>query len=125
MPQNTPLVTNSNAKIDTKTGLSRRKFATMGALAATSLSVVGAEASSDEVRIGACNTVPDELTAERPGPQKHWRDFSAVETTLAFRNHGMHAELLREPITPLGAHYLLIHFDNPALSAAGYELAVQ
>ena len=69
--------------------------------------------------------MPDEPTVERPGPQEHWRDFSAAETTLAFRNHGMHAELLREPITPLGAHYLLIHFDIPALSAAGYELAVQ
>ena len=125
MPQDPPLVPNPNARIDPKSGVSRRQFVTIGALAATSLSVIGAQASSDEVRTVACNTVPDEPTAERPGPQEHWRDFSAAETTLAFRNHGMHAELLREPITPLGAHYLLIHFDIPALSAAGYELAVQ
>ena len=125
MPKNPPLVPNPNVKIDTKTGVSRRQFVTIGALAATSLSVIGAQASNDEVRTGVCNTVPDEPTAERPGPQEQWRDFSAAETTLAFRNHGMHAELLREPITPLGAHYLLIHFDIPALSAAGYQLAVQ
>ena len=37
------------------------------------------------------------------------------ELGLAARNHGMPLEMLREPITPLGLHYLLIHFDIPAI----------
>jgi DMSO/TMAO reductase YedYZ molybdopterin-dependent catalytic subunit len=37
------------------------------------------------------------------------------ELGLAARNHGMPLEMLREPITPLGLHYLLIHFDIPHL----------
>src|SRR4051794_31850719 len=40
------------------------------------------------------------------------------ELGLAARNHGMPLEMLREPITPLGLHYLLIHFDIPALDGS-------
>lgn len=36
----------------------------------------------------------------------------------------MQAEFLREPITPLGAHFLLIHFDVPRLDARGYSVAL-
>ena len=109
--------------------LSRRRFVAMSALAATTLSGVHAlgatptEHVSNEA-LGACTTVPDTPTVERPEPQTNWRDFSAAETTLAFRNHGMHAELLREAVTPLGAHYLLIHFDIPHLSATDYTVAI-
>ena len=39
------------------------------------------------------------------------------ELQLAARNHGMPLELLREPITPAGLHYLLIHFDIPHVDA--------
>jgi DMSO/TMAO reductase YedYZ molybdopterin-dependent catalytic subunit len=39
------------------------------------------------------------------------------ELGLAARNHGMPLELLREPITPVGLHYLLIHFDIPPVAA--------
>jgi len=46
---------------------------------------------------------------------KHTTDlegsFNKAEVNLAFRNHGTHFESLDQPITPLGAHYLLIHFD--------------
>ena len=35
------------------------------------------------------------------------------ELALAARNHGMPLELLREPVTPIGLHYLLIHYDSP------------
>jgi DMSO/TMAO reductase YedYZ molybdopterin-dependent catalytic subunit len=41
--------------------------------------------------------------------------ISLDELGLAARNHGMPLEMLREPITPLGLHYLLIHFDIPRL----------
>ena len=46
------------------------------------------------------------------------------ELQLAVRNHSMPLEALRYPITPLGLHYLLIHFDIPMVDPAGYELAV-
>jgi DMSO/TMAO reductase YedYZ molybdopterin-dependent catalytic subunit len=39
------------------------------------------------------------------------------ELGLAARNHGLPLEMLRAPITPVGLHYLLIHFDIPRLEA--------
>jgi DMSO/TMAO reductase YedYZ molybdopterin-dependent catalytic subunit len=36
------------------------------------------------------------------------------ELALAARNHGMPLEALRYDVTPVGLHYLLIHFDIPA-----------
>src|SRR5881398_1271163 len=36
------------------------------------------------------------------------------ELQLAARNHGMPLEALRYDVTPVGLHYLLIHFDVPA-----------
>ena len=39
------------------------------------------------------------------------------ELALAARNHGMPLEGLRYDITPVGMHYLLIHFDIPAADA--------
>jgi sulfane dehydrogenase subunit SoxC len=84
----------------------------------------GLAARVDARAVPACTTVPDTPTAERPPPQPMADVFSTPETELAFRNHGMHAEFLRRPLTPLGSHYLLVHFDIPALDAAGYGLAV-
>jgi DMSO/TMAO reductase YedYZ molybdopterin-dependent catalytic subunit len=46
------------------------------------------------------------------------------ELGLAARNHGFPLELLREPITPVGLHYLLIHFDIPAIDEASWRLEV-
>jgi DMSO/TMAO reductase YedYZ molybdopterin-dependent catalytic subunit len=48
--------------------------------------------------------------------------ISRDELQLAARNHGLPLELLREPITPVGLHYLLIHFDIPAVDAASFRL---
>ena len=109
--------------------LSRRRFVAVGGAAATTLLASGCAPAAAAMRPAAtpdapCTTVPDVPTALRPDPQENWRVFSAPETELAFRNHGMQAELLREPITPLGAHYLLIHFDIPHLSAANYTVAI-
>lgn len=47
------------------------------------------------------------------------------ELQLAARNHGMPLELLREPLTPVGAHYLLIHFDIPAVDAESWRLSLE
>jgi sulfane dehydrogenase subunit SoxC len=50
--------------------------------------------------------------------------FSQVELQLAARNHGMPLEALRYPITPVGLHYLLTHYDIPAVDVASFELVV-
>jgi hypothetical protein len=44
-------------------------------------------------------------------------DISRDELQLAARNHGMPLEALRYDVTPVGLHYLLIHFDIPAADA--------
>ena len=41
------------------------------------------------------------------------------ELQLAARNHGMPLEALRYPVTPVGLHYLLIHYDIPAVDPRG------
>jgi sulfane dehydrogenase subunit SoxC len=50
--------------------------------------------------------------------------FSRVELQLAARNHGMPLEALRYPVTPVGLHYLLIHYDIPLVDPASFELSV-
>ncbi len=51
-------------------------------------------------------------------------DFGLDELQLATRNHGLPLELLREPITPVGLHYLLVHYDIPAVDEAGWRLTL-
>ena len=46
------------------------------------------------------------------------------ELQLAARNHALPLEALRYPITPVGLHYLLIHFDIPAVDAQTWRLEV-
>jgi sulfane dehydrogenase subunit SoxC len=41
--------------------------------------------------------------------------ISREELQLAARNHGMPLEALRHAITPVGLHYLLVHYDIPAV----------
>jgi sulfane dehydrogenase subunit SoxC len=50
--------------------------------------------------------------------------ISLEELQLAARNHGMPLEALRHEITPLGLHYLLTHYDIPAVDPAAWRLAV-
>src|SRR3954470_11211468 len=50
--------------------------------------------------------------------------FTRDEVGLALRNPGMPLEALRRPLTPIGMHYVLIHFDVPELDAAAFELVV-
>jgi DMSO/TMAO reductase YedYZ molybdopterin-dependent catalytic subunit len=51
--------------------------------------------------------------------------ISLEELQLAARNHGMPLEALRYPITPVGLHYLLIHYDIPVVDPGGWRLAVR
>jgi DMSO/TMAO reductase YedYZ molybdopterin-dependent catalytic subunit len=50
--------------------------------------------------------------------------ISLEELQLAARNHGMPLEALREDITPIGLHYLLIHYDIPRVDARTWRLSV-
>ena len=56
-------------------------------------------------------------TAEAP-------DISMEELQLAARNHGMPLEALRYDLTPVGLHYLLIHFDIPQVDAKTWRLEI-
>ena len=51
-------------------------------------------------------------------------DFSTVELALATRNHGLPLEALRYDLTPIGLHYLLIHFDIPQVDAETWRLEI-
>jgi len=46
------------------------------------------------------------------------------ELQLAARNHGLPLEALAYPVTPLGLHYVLTHFDIPAVDAATFRLDI-
>ena len=50
--------------------------------------------------------------------------ISVEELQLAARNHGMPLEALRWDVTPLGLHYLLIHYDIPDVDPAAWALVV-
>jgi sulfane dehydrogenase subunit SoxC len=65
------------------------------------------ETASEAARIAA----PDE-------------DVSLAELQLAARNHGLPLEALRYDVTPPGLHYLLVHYDIPAVDPATWGLRV-
>ncbi len=50
--------------------------------------------------------------------------LSMEELALAARNRGMPLEALRYDVTPSGMHYLLVHFDIPAIDAGEWRLHV-
>ncbi len=52
------------------------------------------------------------------------RDITPVELALAARNHGMPLEALQRDITPLGLHYLLIHYDIPFVDEVSFQLTI-
>jgi len=89
--------------------------------AAFALSGGAAAALVAEGAAGASHK-PPRPTPDRPPPSADLVSYE--ETVLAFRNHGFHSEFLDRPITPLGSHYLLIHFDVPHLEAAGYSISI-
>src|SRR4029453_789588 len=51
-------------------------------------------------------------------------DIGIEELGQASRNHGMPLEALRYDLTPAGLHYLLIHFDIPAIDPATWSLTI-
>jgi DMSO/TMAO reductase YedYZ molybdopterin-dependent catalytic subunit len=84
--------------------LTRRSLLTRSA-------ALGAGAAAAAVAPARASHTPPGPTPDRPPPSSQL--FTAEEVTLAFRCHGMHLEALQFPITPLGQHFVLIHFDVP------------
>jgi sulfane dehydrogenase subunit SoxC len=104
--------------------LSRRRLIPAGMAAAVAPGL-SRPLHADPTDHGVCTSnIPEMALPKRPSPESHWLDYSHSEIDLAFRNHGMLTELLREPITPLGLHYLLNHFDVPRLSSDNYTIAI-
>src|SRR5918994_3969542 len=50
--------------------------------------------------------------------------ITPAELRLAARNHAMPLEALRHEITPPGLHYLLIHYDIPAIDPDRFQLQI-
>ena len=50
--------------------------------------------------------------------------LTVEELQLALRNHGMPLEALRYPVTPLGLHYLLTHYDIPDVDPQSWRLRI-
>jgi len=69
-------------------------------------------------------TTAEDPTEVWPGPSRPPTDgpLTFEELQLAGRNRGMPLEALRYDITPTGLHYLLVHFDIPAVDAATWRL---
>lgn len=51
-------------------------------------------------------------------------NFTVMEVAGKSRCHGMHLEGLTYPITPIGMHYLLIHYDVPEIDEKDYRVKV-
>src|SRR5215216_6608288 len=51
-------------------------------------------------------------------------DITLDELRLAARNHALPLEALRYPVTPVGLHYLLTHYDIPAVDPEAWRLEV-
>lgn len=54
----------------------------------------------------------------------HDEEITLDELRLAGRNHAMPLESLRQEVTPLGLHYLLIHYDIPDVDPATWHLDI-
>src|SRR4051794_10512665 len=91
-------------------GLTRRSVLARGAAAAGAVAASGVAAPA-----ALAGHTPAPPTPDRPPPSSDL--ISYEEVALAFRCHGMHLEALRFPITPLGQHFVLIHFDVPYFAA--------
>src|SRR4029078_13375904 len=51
-------------------------------------------------------------------------EITLEELQLSGRNHSIPLEALKHDITPIGLHYLLIHFDIPKVDAETWQLEV-
>lgn len=66
----------------------------------------------------------DVATSLPAGALINSRELTPDELQLAVRNHSMPLEALHYDVTPIGLHYLLIHFDIPVVDASAYRLKI-
>ena len=91
--------------------LGERKLTRRAALALGGVAAGGLAVSRAREAFGAHE--PFRATPDRPPPAAE--QITYEEAQLAFRCHGFHLERLDSPITPLGSHFVLIHFDIPTI----------
>jgi len=72
---------------------------------------------------GVAPTVPAEYSTRSRLADPN-EGIGADELALAARNHAMLLEALRYDVTPIGLHYLLVHYDIPDVDPAGWRLSV-
>lgn len=65
----------------------------------------------------------DIFTGNIPRRETETGLYSEIEVGLANRNHGLLLETMAADTTPVGAHYLLNHFDIPILGAERHRLS--
>jgi DMSO/TMAO reductase YedYZ molybdopterin-dependent catalytic subunit len=65
-----------------------------------------------------------ELTLGLPLPPPTDGPLTEDELRLAARNHALPLEALRYPVTPVGLHYVLVHYDIPAVDEPAWRLSV-
>lgn len=70
-----------------------------------------------------CEPLAQQKNEEMPDVSTS-KDYTRQEIVLGLRNHGHHPEGCKWDITPLGMHYLLIHFDIPKIDADTYSLKI-
>jgi sulfane dehydrogenase subunit SoxC len=87
---------------------------------------VGARARGRRARLTAPSGRHDTggVAVEAPTGTSADAGISPAELRLATRNHGMPLEALSYDTTPVGLHYLLIHYDIPVVDPAAWRLEV-
>lgn len=64
----------------------------------------------------------DPRLLDRPQTSSH--EYTRDELEAASRNHAFYLEMLGLDTTPIGAHYVVMHFDIPLVDAATWRLEV-
>lgn len=64
------------------------------------------------------------MTTEAPSGTVATDQITREELQLAARNHGMPLEAMRYDVTPVGLHYLLVHYDIPVVDGGAWRLAI-
>lgn len=73
---------------------------------------------------GKCESMSNPFVAAQSRTRGTEDQFSRDEVALANRNSGLLLETLVSDITPIGAHYLLSHFDVPLIDPDSHILTV-
>src|SRR5215211_2030217 len=79
------------------------------------------------VHCRAYNRVTTTEPAQTPAPMSRVEPSELItpeELRLATRNHGLPLEALAYDVTPVGLHYLLIHYDIPVVDPRSWRLSV-